>query len=297
MTRAAFASLLAVVALGCGERARDEAVAAPMIPVSSDEIVATVDGRPIFAGAVAQQARARGVDARTALADLIDAEVLAGAAHARGLDRSLEAQLAARGALARRFLQEGFEKEVTPANVPMELVRKFFMRNQPYLNHDEYVDVWHILVLTHKDFTDEQRAAARAYASELAKRGKGKTVDEFKALATEAHAAGRTDVDDAHEVVTERDGWTQKSFSHGAFDQLKKPGDTCVVETSFGAHALYLVRYLPPVHTPLEKAEPELRRGVFASEFQKREFARVMDELMTRHKIELHQDRIPKDEP
>ncbi len=290
-------AVVAAGAIGCASPTPDDhGVSAPMVAESSDSVVATVDGRPIFAGAVAVQARARGVDARTALADLVDAEVLAGAAHARGLDRSLEANLAARGAMVRRFLQETFEREVTPADVPMELVRKAYARNQPYLNHDQYIDVWHILILVPpKGATAEQHAAARGLAAELAEKARGKTLAEFKALAEELRAAGRSDVDEATEVVTERDGWTQKSFSHAAFDQLRKAGDTGVAETTFGAHALFLVRFLPAVHTPFEKVEPELRRGMFAADTQKRRFDQLVDEAMLRYRIELHRDRLPKD--
>ena len=87
---------------------RDQPVA-PMAAVSDDAVVATVDGRPIYAAAVAAQARARGVDVKTALADLVDAEALAGEAHRRGLDRALDVRLATKGALARRYLQTTFD--------------------------------------------------------------------------------------------------------------------------------------------------------------------------------------------
>ena len=292
--------VVTVAAAGCtSPAAEDGGVAAPMVaaPTPGDEVVATVDGRPITAAAVALQARARGVDARTALADLVDAEVLAGAAHARGLDRTLGPTLAARGAMVRRFLQASFEVEVTPADVPMAMVKKAYLRNQPYLNHDEYVDVWHILVLAQqKSSTEAQRAAARALAAELAKQAKGKTFPEFNALADQLRASGHQEVDEAKEVVTERDGWTQKSFSYAAFEQLRKAGDVGTAETTFGAHALYLVRYLPPQHTPIEKAEADLRKGLFISDVQKRAFAHFVDEAMTRHRVELHAERLPKDD-
>jgi len=85
--RARFAVVAIAVAAACSHGASSDSAAAPLVAQSTDDVVATVDGRPIYAGAVAAEARARGVDRKTALADLVDAEVLAGEAARRGLDR------------------------------------------------------------------------------------------------------------------------------------------------------------------------------------------------------------------
>jgi hypothetical protein len=286
-----------LILCACTKAAPDAAgPVAPLVASADDDIVATVDGRPIYAAAVAVQARARGVDARRALSDLVDAEVLAGAAARRGLDRDLSARLAARGAMVRRLLHDTFEHDVTPADVPADLVRKAYLRNQPYLNHDEYIDVWHILVAVPKpkQATVAEQKAARALATELATRARGQSLAEFKQLAAETRRAGH-EVSDAQEVVTERDGWTQKSFSHAAFDQLRKERDTCVAETSYGAHAVYMVRFIPAVHTPLANVEAELRRGLFVTDVQKRAFTHFADEAMARHRVAMHPERLPKD--
>ena len=114
------------------------------------------------------------------------------------------------------------------------------------------------------------------------------TVDQFKKL---GHDEGlRTE-----EIVTARDGWVERPFSEAAFVQLKKPGDVSYadVETSYGFHVLYLVKWIPPVHVPLAEAAPKLRADLFA-QYQKHAFQRLVDEAMARYRIELHPEHLPK---
>ena len=283
-------ALVALVAVGCSHRtAAPDAPAAALAAQSDDAVVATVDGRPIYAHAVAVQARARGVDARTALEDLIQAEALAGEAARRGLDRDLEVRLAARGALVRRYLQETFERELTPADVPAVLVRRTYNLNRNMFDHSLYVDVWHILVPVAKDAPAAERAQARARAEAIADKARGVgSLAAFKALAGDLRN---------EEVVTARDGWTEPSFSHAAFAQLHQPGDTTgVVQTSYGYHVEYLIRFIPPVHVPLGEVEGKLRAGLFP-EVQKKAFGHFVDEAMARHRVVEHPERLPKAAP
>lgn len=287
--------LCALVAAGCSRGKTHERAAAPLTADSSDEIVATVDGRAIYAADVARQARARNVDRKQALDDLISAEALAGEAQRRGFDRDLDVRLETKGALVRRFLQTTFEKEISPDDVPAELVKKAYLRNQPYLNHDTYVDVWHILVPVGKKPSDELKHQARALADDIEKRAKKvHTLEQFKQLAHETQWQGATLPNE--EVLTERDGWTEKSFSHAAFNQLKKPGDvSTVVETNYGYHVEYLIGFRPAEHVPIADAAPKLRQGLFPM-VQRKKFEEMTAEAMARHHIEMHPERLPKDD-
>jgi PPIC-type PPIASE domain len=284
---ARLATLALVVAFGCSHETSNGGAAAPLVAQSSDDVVATVDGRPIYAGAVAMQAQARGVDRKTALADLVDAEVLAGEAARRGLDQDLHVRDETKGALVRRYLNLGFEAQVTPADVPDPLVHREYQRRLAYLNHDVYADVWHILVRVPKGASAEDKAEARARAHALAARAKGMSLAEFQKL---GHDEGLT----TEEVVTARNGWVERPFSEAAFAQLKKPGDTSTsdVETSYGYHVLYLVKWIPATHTSLSEAAPKIREGVFP-EFQKHAFEKFVDDAMGRYHIELHPEHLP----
>jgi len=265
-----------------------KAPAASLVAEASDTVVATVDGRPIYAAAVAEEARARGVDRKTALADLVDAEVLAGEAARRGLDHDLEVRDETKGALVRRLLQLGFEREVTAADVPELAVKREYQRNLAYLNHGVYVDVWHFLVPVKKGAPPEVKEEARARAAALARRAKGLSLDEFKQL-------GQSEGLRTEEIVTARDGWTERPFSEAAFTLLKNPGDTTTtdVETSYGFHVLYLVKWIPAEHVSQAQAAPKLREKLFG-DYQRRAFAKLVDEAMARYKIELHPEHLPQ---
>lgn len=281
--------LLAVALVaGCSHGAAPaDAPVAPLVAESNDAVVATVDGRPIYAAAVAAQARARGVDKRTALADLVDAEVLAGEAARRRLDRDLDVRLETRGALARRLLATTFERDVTADQVPDVIVRREYQRRLAYLNHGTYADVWHLVVSVGKNATAADRAQARARAESLARRAKGLSLDQFKQLARDEKLINE-------EVVTARDGWVERPFSEAAFTQLKRPGDTTdgIVETSYGYHVEHLIRFIPPEHVTLAEAAPKIRQGVFP-EWRKQAFGQFIDAAMARHHLELHPERLP----
>jgi peptidyl-prolyl cis-trans isomerase C len=300
MGRAALAILLAALAPGgCDkpevvERRFDVPLTAAAPP--EDEVIATVDGRAIRASDVAVQARARGVTAKVALDELITAEVLAGEAQRRGLDRDRDAREAARAEAVRRYLQTRFEREVTPSAIPDRMLNRAYNANRSMFDHSEYVDVWHILTPVKKGASAADKAAARAVAEELAQRARGvASVEAFKALKDTVQPPGEPLK--IEQVVTARDGWVLTTFSFPAFDQLKKPGDTSsVIETDYGYHVLYLVRRIPPVHESLADVTPRLRGLVFP-EFQKVEFKRFLEEEVRKHAIVKHEERIPVENP
>lgn len=259
---------------------------------SGDEVIATVDGRPIRVSDVAVQARARGVGAKVALDDLITAEVLAGEAQRRGLQKDRDALEAARSELVRRYLQTRFERAVTPETVPDKMLARAYNANRSMFDHSEYIDVWHILTPVKKDAPAADKAAARAVAEELARRARGvASAEAFKALKDTVKPSGEPFR--IEEVVTARDGWVLTSFSFPAFDQLKKPGDTStVIETDYGYHVLYLVRRIPATHGSLADVTPKLRTLVFP-EFQKLAFKQFLDEELRKHAILKREERIP----
>jgi len=256
-----------------------------------DEVVATVDGRAIRASDVAAQARARGVDAKTALRDLVDAEVLAGAAAARGLDRDRAVVAAAKQEMVRRWLAVEFEPKTGAAAIPERLIRRTYNKNINLFDHSEWVDVWHILAPTPAGASDAVKAQAKADAEEIARRAKGLDEEAFKALAKTPRKAG--DPYKLERIMTARDGWTLKEFSYPAHDLLKKPGDTTpVVETSYGYHVIFLIKRIPPIHVPFEEAASTLREKLLP-DFQRAELSRRVDELMRAHAVTVHPERIP----
>jgi hypothetical protein len=282
------ALLVAVVLGGCSHKASHEAPIAGLQAASTDEVVATVDGRPIYASDVARQARARGVDAKQALSDLVDAEALAGEAQRRQLDHDLEVVDETKGAMVRRYLADTFEKQHSVADVPDIIVRREYQRNLAVLNHDTYADVWHFFVPVDKKASPDDKAAARARALALSKQARGMTLDQFKEL-------GKSLGLHNEEIITARDGWVQRPFSEAAFAQLKKPGDVTYDPplTTYGYHVEYLIRWIPPARVTLAEAAPKIREKIFP-ELQKRWFGKFVDEAMARHRVETHAEHLPK---
>jgi hypothetical protein len=266
--------------------------AAPLVAEApaTDEVVATVDGRPIRASQVALQARAAGTSAKQALDDLVDAELLVSEARRRRVDQSQDVEDAARTATVRRLLQTVFEAEVTPRAIPQLLVKRLYDDNKSLLDHDVKIDVWHILVPTDKKMPPAEQAAARTAAEELARRARSvRDADAFVALAPTVKAPMPAK---AERVVTEKNGWTVHEFSYPAFEQLHQPGDTTsVIETGFGYHVMFLNRFQPAEHVPFSEAEATLRGKLFP-EFQRREFVHFAERIAGSHEIVVHPERL-----
>jgi peptidyl-prolyl cis-trans isomerase C len=287
-------ALLLVALAGCRHAAESSGGAwqVPLSAPSEDAVVATVDGRPIRSSEIATQARAAGTSAKQALADLVDAELLAGEAAKRGLTQDHDVQLAVRQAAAHRLLETTFEKEVTPAALSERDYRRGFNAQRNMFDHSEYVDTWHILVPADAKAPPDEKQAARAIAEQIAKRARGvESADAFRALATEiAPPPGKTLK--LEQIITARDGWVVPEYSIPAFDQLKKPGDTStVVETNYGYHVIYLNKRIPARHASLEEAKPELAQYLFPP-FQRAEFSRFVGEAMLKHHVEEHSERV-----
>lgn len=291
---------LATLLLGCGGAADKPPPALDRVALvpraaAGDEVVATVDGRPIHASQVAAQARAAGVDARRALADLIDAEVLAGEAARRGLDRDRLVVEAAKAAAVRALLQRVFEPMVRPEQIPDRAVRRYYNANVNLFDHSEYVDCWHILAPAREEAGEQKRQAARQVAEELVRRAREvRSLDAFKAL-SQTVAPPPGEALKLERIVTARDGWVEKPFSYAAFEV--KPGTSSgVVETSYGYHVIYVVRFLPEQHLTLAQADARIRPTLLP-EFQRGAFRRYADELAEKAGAAVYPDHLPGERP
>jgi parvulin-like peptidyl-prolyl isomerase len=252
----------------------------------SDEVIATVDGRLIRASDVAVQARAKGSTRKQALDDLIDAEVLAGEARRKAVKPNAEAIEPVRQAAVRALLKSTYERETTVDTVPEREVIRFYNKNRANFDHSKLVDVLHILVPT-KGLSPEKKAEARKTAEALAQKARGvHTPDEFRALAS----PGQT----VEDIQTARDGWVEKPFSEAAFDQLKKPGDVSgVVETSYGYHVLFLLKYVPELHQSIAEMTPRIREHLFPI-WQRQHFLEWVMQLSKTHDVVVRADRLKK---
>src|SRR5207249_2135135 len=120
-----------------------------LAPRETGEVVATVDGTPIYAADVGRQMGARGQTAARALDELVGAELLAAAARRRGLVDDPEVIDARKRERVRAFLRREFEPTFKgPEDVPQQEVDEIYampaMRD--YFDHGEYHRVAYVRV-------------------------------------------------------------------------------------------------------------------------------------------------------
>jgi hypothetical protein len=128
--RASLAVCLVAAAACGGERERERARAAEVAYRATAEgrtVVASVDGEPIYADCVEAQARAHGVDARAALDQCIDFELLALEARRRGLLADPEVAERSRREAVRAFIDADFGVE-GPEHLEVQDLRRMWDR-------------------------------------------------------------------------------------------------------------------------------------------------------------------------
>lgn len=287
-------ALLCALVLCGGCHRQAASVALKHLPESAAppeaQLAARVNGRAISVAEVAAQARAAGTSPEQALAELVRSELVAQAADDRGLYTDGQVQEAGKREMVRRFLQDTFEKEVTPENtITEQMVKKAYNRNLGRMVHPLLKDVQHIVFQTQND--DEQ---VRALAEQLRTRAlQQKTVQEFARLRDEfVSAANRYGAPARTEhLVTARTGTTVEPFARAAFD-LKRPGEVSpVVRTSYGYHVIWLVQDVPPENVSLAQATPKIRADLFPAQ-RARAFTRFEDDLAKQHQITLFPERL-----
>ncbi|MBQ7875013.1 MAG: peptidylprolyl isomerase [Oscillospiraceae bacterium] len=108
-----------------------------------------------------------------------------------------------------------------------------------------FVDVRHILIMPEEDEEgnagEEAWAAAEAKANEIYEEylAGEMTEEAFSALAAEHSGDGNASTGGIYENVYK--GQMVAPFENWCFDETRKPGDTGIVETSFGYHIMYFV--------------------------------------------------------
>lgn len=284
--------MLVAFAMGCTDHAAPTADTDRSALVAEDpardEIVATIDDRPIHAADVAAQAKASGVGAKQALDELIDAEVLAAVAFDRGLFFDSDVVVARKAAEARRLLETDFEVNVTIDKVPEAEQRKAYEKNKLLYDHPDAVEAWHIVASGPSAKPElHQKAKEMILTIEAA----AKAADSDQAFAKLADTPSPAVPLKAEQLTFPKRGIVEDSFADAAF-KLGSPGDTSpVTETSYGFHLIRLVRKLPERHVPLDAVRPELRTLVFPS-WRKSELDRFVRGLAAQASVQVFPERL-----
>jgi hypothetical protein len=136
-----------------------------------DAVVATVDGRPVWASCVAAQAARGAPTRRAALGECVDFELLARAAEARGLARDPDPELreALRAAMVGRLVETGFEDRYrSPADLRAAIDREIDLHHAQQLELPELRASAYARIEVPAGAPPEADAAARALAERIA---------------------------------------------------------------------------------------------------------------------------------
>ena len=243
---------------------------------SRSEIVALVDGVPIFMEEARFMIDGGVATAGEAVDVLVDNELLAAEAIRRGWGRSDDVEYERTKALAALLLRRVGE-ETTVEDVDLDEIKERYSIQKKRFVHGPLRKVIHAVVLTGKNGmeSDEARSAAREIAVV--------TAGVFDADGFEAEV----------KALKKKNGWKLKveslppferndvqfavAFVEAAYD-IGGPGEMSpVFETSFGWHVIMMLEDLPASDVSFEDA-----RGVLAEEILPSVRARRAQELVSR---------------
>lgn len=131
---------------------------------AGNEVVATVNGRPVFASCVRIQAEGHSLTAEKALQECIDFELLAQAAWAADYNKDQDVQSAAKREMVRAFIEDRYNIR-GPEDIPEDLVKRLWDQVQvPRYNHPELRNI----VFCRVPLTAEQGPDSNEYKTGLA---------------------------------------------------------------------------------------------------------------------------------
>jgi hypothetical protein len=260
--------------------------------------VARVGGQPIFAAEVSAQSEHFGLSPRAALDQLIEFQLLATRAQARGFaDGALARAPAVQRAMVDRLLGQEFEPTVAKDKIPDAELRQMYAKLEHAFVHDRLVEVALLSVYTGPLMKPEPREQAR------------KTAEELADYVAKRSVLIRTP-DDFEEIGRDR-AWTERRVSYrrllqgptrrngpfgevvgGALQKLHKPGDTTplIVDES-GYHIARYIGEQPPRNLSFEQARGELMTNIYPL-WKRQRFIDWTKILGANHKIEIFADRL-----
>jgi hypothetical protein len=257
----------------------------PLAPAAAngDEVVATVEGTPIYASEVATQMAAESQDARQALEALVARELLATEARRRGFLEDPDTAEARRRVRTRRLVEDGFARQFDgPEDIPAEAVTRAWNhpRVRTYYDHPRTHVVRYCRLPVGGGVTEEQ---AKARAEDVWKKVSAARPADGEAFSREVAAAYGNPLPTHRQTVIEDSGldasFVEAAFSVSEVGEVAKPK-----RTPWGWDILYLEHVVPERHTSFAEAEPEIRRERFEVE-RAAAFTRWADALAAKAKI------------
>jgi hypothetical protein len=259
------------------------------------EVVARVGDVPIFSKQVEAEARETSLDFRRALANLIEASLLAEQARQQGYLPPTDVH-EVKSAIVQRFIEKELESKLKPEAIPDQTIRPLYDRMKDAFIHPRLVEIGALIIYTGSLMKKESKAERLGFAKELASWVEGHpdlSLDDFAALAMEPHWKERNVV--YARVLQGLDKPFSKTVGI-AVSKLRKPGDRTLLITD--DDGFFLARYIDerqPENITFAEVRQRLISGYFDT-WRKEQFLEFTNRLIRDHKIEAHFDRLVKDE-
>jgi len=241
-------------------------------PAADDDIVATVDGHPIYASCVVAQAASEHLDKQAALRECIDFELLARTADKRGLTRDPDVVDAWRQAIASAFVDHEYEHKLVHAS-DFPIYDQVYKLREIRIRHDEFRGYTFVRIPVPPGADDKAHAAAAKIAAGLAgEAGLVESVfdDIADRIATAdgfSFAAG-TLTKAPSQVPTLRDAFADNKDFGDALFAIPEIGRTSrPAHTKYGWDVILLTDIVPAASATDAEVEaklvPEARRAYF----------------------------------
>jgi hypothetical protein len=312
--RLTYGAALALALAGCGSpEVAAPTASAPARRASYDEhadgreVVATVDGAPIYADCVATQARGLALpeaEARAAaLKQCVAFELLA-----RESRRRLPEQPEAVEVQTREAIRALIDREFTPTfdgpeDIPTADLDRFWPKLRGFYNHPELRTIYYCRVRVSKKEPRggpkdlERKAFAEEVRASLIAR---KAASQRSLFAACAAAAGKRKLEITKKPlrIGEQDPAYDKTLVDAVFAMKGVVGDVSPpIRTPWGWDVLLLTRIEPPVSKDRVAAEPEIRDLLFYDPefdgYRVNQFLAWADRIGRGTKVELYPERIP----
>ena len=224
---------------------------------SDQSIVADVVARAgtvsIGASEVASRMALEGLDAETAVEQLIEEAALVQEAERSGFAENREDELGIERLMVRTMLHD-LEKENTPESISGEEVREAYALNASEFQVPERRRSWHILVQSQSEAAE---ALAESILRELERADDPRTVYE-RYVDGGPEDMSLTLIAEDLPAITKKAS-LKKSYKDAVFGAKTEGPLKNVVNTSYGWHAIVVTEILPEEIRAFEEVEAELR--------------------------------------